>query len=102
AVERYINRDLSLLEFNRRVLGEAQDARQPLLERLKFIAIVSSLIDEFFMVRVSGLKEQTLEPTVSPDGVPPTKLLKEIRKEMTAMTAAQMDCLKSDVLPALG
>ena len=45
AVERYINRDLSLLEFNRRVLGEAQDQRQPLLERLKFIAIVSSLID---------------------------------------------------------
>jgi len=53
------------------------------------------------MVRVSGLKEQALETTVSPDGVPPTKLLKEIRKEMAAMTEAQMDCLKTDVLPAL-
>src|ERR1043165_5745429 len=74
-VERYINRDISLLEFNRRVLGEAQDQRQPLLERLKFIAIVSSLIDEFFMVRVSGLKEQALEPAVSADGMPPNKLL---------------------------
>lgn len=100
-IERYINRDLSLTEFNRRVLEEAQDQRQPLLERLKFIAIVSSLLDEFFMVRVSGLKEQALDPTVLPDAIPPNKLLKEIRKRMSDLTAAQMDCLKKDILPAL-
>jgi polyphosphate kinase len=99
--ERYINRDLSLIEFNRRVLDEAHDQRQPLLERLKFIAIVSSLLDEFFMIRVSGLKEQASDPTVSPDAIPPNKLLKELRKRVSEMTAQQMDCLTNDILPAL-
>jgi polyphosphate kinase len=101
AAERFINRDLSLIEFNRRVLGEAQDQRLPLLERLKFIGIFSSLLDEFFMIRVSGLKEQVREAVASPDSIPPNKLLKEIRKSVIEMTAAQIDCLKNDVLPAL-
>src|SRR6476646_728615 len=101
AVERFINRDLSLLEFNRRVLGEAEDQRLPLLERLKFIGIFSSLLDEFFMVRVSGLKTQIEESIVSPDSVSPRKLLKEIRKRVMDMSVAQVDCLKNDILPAL-
>jgi polyphosphate kinase len=99
--ERFINRDLSLLEFNRRVLEEAEDKRQPLLERLKFIAILSSLLDEFFMIRVSGLKEQVQESVQSADAIPPRKLLKEIRRRVEEMSAAQIDSLKNDILPAL-
>ena len=101
SVDRFINRDLSLLEFNRRVLGEAQDARLPLLERLKFIGIFSSLLDEFFMIRVSGLQEQIEEAVASPDSIPPGKLVKEIRKRVIEMTTAQIECLKNDILPAL-
>jgi polyphosphate kinase len=101
AADRFINRDLSLIEFNRRVLDEALDQRQPLLERLKFLAILSSLLDEFFMIRVSGLKQQVEESIVNPDSIPPRKLLKEIRKRVTEMSDTQLDCLKNDILPAL-
>ncbi|HKZ16512.1 MAG TPA: RNA degradosome polyphosphate kinase, partial [Geobacteraceae bacterium] len=58
APELYLNRELTWLEFNRRVLHEAQDERTPLLERVKFVAIVSSNLDEFFMKRIGGLKQQ--------------------------------------------
>jgi polyphosphate kinase len=100
-VDRFINRDLSLIEFNRRVLGEAQDSRLPILERLKFIAIFSSLLDEFFMIRVSALKEQIQEAIVSPDAIHPKKLLKNIRKSVLEMTATQSNCLSEEIVPEL-
>ncbi len=78
----YINRELSLLEFHRRVLEEAKDANNPLLERVKFLAIVGSNLDEFFMVRVVGLKKQVAAGVVDlpADGTPPAVALAEIRK----------------------
>jgi polyphosphate kinase len=101
APERFINRDLSQVEFFRRVLEEAQDQRQPLLERLKFISIFSALIDEFFMIRVSALKERIDESSTSPDAIPRQQLLKDIRARITEMSATQIECLKNDILPAL-
>ena len=80
----YINRELSWLEFNHRVLHEACDSRTPLLERLKFLAIFSSNLDEFFMVRVAGLKQQ-VEATVNlltPDGRTPQQQLDHIRLQL--------------------
>src|SRR5437867_11800988 len=70
---RYLNRDLSWVAFNARVLALAEDRSRPMLERLKFLAIVSSNFDEFFQVRVAGLKEQLVTGVVvlSPDGLAP-------------------------------
>jgi polyphosphate kinase len=99
---RYINRDLSLIEFFRRVLEEAQDQSQPLLERLKFISILGSNLDEFFMIRVSGLKDRLGRETgVSADGIPTPELLKRIRMLVKDLIDEQMHCLREDILPAL-
>lgn len=98
-----INRELSWLEFNRRVLEEALDERHPLLERLKFLAIFSSNLDEFFMVRVSGLQE-TIEAGIleeSPDGLSAADQLREIRLRLRTLLDRQMRCLNEEVLPAL-
>jgi len=97
------NRELSWIEFNRRVLDEAFDQRHPLLERLKFLAIFSSNLDEFFMVRVSGLQEALLAGLTegSPDGMTPSEQLKEISKRLRPLIDKQARCLEDQILPAL-
>src|ERR1051325_4809518 len=97
------NREASWLEFNRRVLEEALDKSQPLLERVKFLSIFSTNLDEFFMIRVSGLKEQIEEgiTELSFDGLTPTAQLKVIADRLHPMLADQMRCLKEDIMPEL-
>jgi polyphosphate kinase len=98
----FINRDLSLVEFYRRVLDEALDDTQPLLERVKFLAIFSSLIDEFFMVRISGLREKAdSKAEVSQDGLSAAQHLASIRQSFRSMGKQQVRCLTEDVLPRL-
>ncbi len=98
-----LNRELSWLEFNRRVLDEALDEAMPLLERLKFLSIFSTNLDEFFMIRVSGLKEQVAEGVrgTSPDGMTAIEQLLEIRERVLPMLADQINCLNKSVLPQL-
>ncbi len=103
ARELFINRELSLLSFQRRVLEEAEDPANPLLERVKFLAIVGSNIDEFFMVRVSGLLEQTDAGIldVGPDGMSPGAQLVTIRREVKKLSADAQRCLTDQLLPEL-
>jgi len=98
-----LNRELSLVEFFRRVLDQALDEASPLLERFRFLAIFSHVLDEFFMIRISTLKEEIDEGWVqpSPDGMTPAEQLREIRKRLEPMYAEQMRCLKEQVLPQL-
>ncbi|MGQ9873293.1 polyphosphate kinase 1 [Leptodesmis sp.] len=99
----YFNRELSWLEFNNRVLHEAIDTRTPLLERLKFAAIFSSNLDEFFMVRVSTLKEQ-VEAQVSkltPDGRTPEQQLREISQRLRPMVTQQHQLVEQELRPLL-
>jgi polyphosphate kinase len=99
----YINRELSLLAFQRRVLEEAVDTRNPLLERVRFLSIVGSNLDEFFMVRVAGLMRQmesgTLE--VGRDGLTAREQLEAIRTEVGTLSSAAQRCLHRQLLPAL-
>jgi len=103
AEQRLLNRELSLIEFFRQVLDEAHDDRNPLLERLRFLTIFSNIVDEFFMVRVSGLKEEIEHGCVkpSPDGMTAAEQLEAIRKRLVPMIADQMRCLREEILPEL-
>lgn len=99
----YLNRELSQLDFQWRVLEEAMDERNPLLERLKFLAIVDSNLSEFFMVRVGGLRLQKDAgvSNTSADGMSPARQLAAIRKESLTLMQACRDLLKTRLLPAL-
>src|SRR5262244_3536421 len=98
-----LNRELSWIEFNSRVLDESLDPSQPLLERLKFLSIFSTNLDEFFMVRVSGLQEQLdANPLLlSPDGISAATQLKLISERLRPLLEVQMRCLLKQILPGL-
>lgn len=99
----YLNRELSWLEFNRRVLHEALDPRTPLLERVKFLAIFSSNLDEFFQVRVAGLKQQVAAHYVerTADGQTPEDQLRAIAAVVRMLQGRHRRCLLDEIIPAL-
>jgi len=101
--ELFINRELGLLEFQRRVLDEAQDENNPLLERVKFLSIFGSNMDEFFMVRVSGIRKQVEAQIteMSPDGMTPREQLAAIRKLAMELYHEAQQCLSRQLLPKL-
>src|SRR5438105_4025796 len=99
----FINRELSWLEFNRRVLEEAQDPTQPLIERVKFLTIFSSNLDEFFEIRVAGIKQQIESETshLGPDGLSPTDTLNSIQRVVRELVGAQYVLWNEELLPEL-
>ena len=99
----FINRELSWLEFNARVLHEAFDERNPLLERLKFLAIFNTNLDEFYMVRVAGLRRQVAAGVLQtpPDGMTPTEQLAAIHDWVDPLLRKARHCLHDLLLPAL-
>ncbi len=99
----YLNREFSWMRFNDRVLEEALDETHPLLERLKFLAIFSNNLDEFFMIRVSGLKRQyeASAHKTPPDGLLPAEQIAMIRQELQPKLEEQYSCWKEDLLPKL-
>ena len=100
----FLNRELGLLEFNRRVLAQAADESVPLLERLRFLTIVSSNLDEFFEIRVAGLKEQIKAgiKESGPDGRSPAEVYELVSAQARALVGEQYRLLNSVLLPALG
>jgi polyphosphate kinase len=99
----FLNRELGILEFNRRVLAQAADDSVPLLERLRFLTIVSGNLDEFFEIRVAGLKEQIKLnlPEPGPDGKGPQEVFETVSREARAIVAEQYRLLNEVLLPAL-
>src|SRR3954471_8833870 len=101
--ERMLNRELSRLDFNARVLAQAADPEVPLLERVRFCSIVSSNLDEFFMVRVAGLLRQAAAgpSTRSPDGRTPLAALGDIHLRVGELTEAQSQLWRDELVPQL-
>ena len=99
----FVNRELSWLEFNRRVLEEAQDPSVPLLERVKFLAIFSSNLDEFFMVRVAALKRRIQAGDQMPgaDGLTPAETIKAVTARVRELVDAQHHCFLGEIQPLL-
>jgi len=103
APELYVNRELSMLEFQKRVLEEAQDDTVPLLERVKFLSIVGSNLDEFFMVRVAGLKRQIEQGVLDygPDRMSPATQLSAICERVASLLQNAHECFQRQIKPAL-
>jgi polyphosphate kinase len=101
--DHFINRELSWLQFNRRVLEEAEDTSVPLLERVKFLAIVSDNMDEFFMVRVAGVKRQLRsgDQEAGPDGLTPAQTMAAIAEYVHTMVTEQHRCFLDHLEPLL-
>jgi polyphosphate kinase len=101
--QHFINRELGQLEFNQRVLGQAENSSIPILERLKYLCIVSSNLDEFFEIRVAGLKEQINLKSVAagPDGMDARQTFKQVREQAHRLIERQYRILNSGILPVL-
>ena len=101
--QNFLNRELALLEFNRRVLAQAEDPGVPLLERLKYLCIVSSNLDEFFEIRVAGLKEQVKLGGIAagPDGLEASQILKRLFAPTHQLIARQYELFNKELVPAL-
>ena len=103
APEHFLNRELQALEFNRRVLAQAEDRTVPVLERLKFLCIVSSNLDEFFEIRLSGVKEQIKLGTGTPgaDGMTPLRVFRQVAARAQGIVERQYQLFNEEILPAL-
>ena len=101
--ENYFNRELSLLDFNQRVLAQANDSSIPLLERLFFLTISSSNLDEFFEIRVAGVKQQIALGISNPrpDKSSPESTLQQVSQRAHELVAEQYRCLNEEMIPAL-
>lgn len=102
-ISAYLNRDLSWLEFNQRVLDEAMDESNPPFERLKFLSITARNLDEFFMVRIGAITHLVNDGVATPDetGYPPANLLEAIQGRVTRMVAMQYSCYSQKIIPIL-
>src|SRR5262245_23795577 len=97
----FLNRELGQLAFNRRVLAQAENRAAPLLERLRFLCIVSSNLDEFFEIRVSGLKAEIEAgaPPIGPDRMRPDQTFDQVARETHELVAVQYELLNKEILP---